>query len=294
MATEPRLPSDKVARKLERLYLGAQRTIVAQVRAAIRSGNLARAAERRMQLAAVLATLDQLGAATDPLARRLVEQAYTDGSDYAARGIAGQIGAHVSDVAVPASFTGVQADAVRTLAESITGRLDTARRTVGRQVADTYARAGRRATMRALLGAEGSPRAATADMVRDLRSRGVTGFVDRAGKRWALDSYAEMAVRTVTREAVVQGSMARMASHGIDLARVSAHASSCSICLPWEGRLLSLSGDTTEYQGEAVADASNVPPYHPRCKHSLSPVVVDVEALRQSMGVQVTRGVVRA
>ena len=294
MATEPRLPSDKVARDLERLYLGAQRAIMAQVQAALRSGNLARAAERRMQLAAVLATLDQLGAATDPLARRLVEQAYTDGSDYAARGIAGQIGAHVSDVQIPASFTGVQADAVRTLAESITGRLDTARRTVGRQVADTYARAGRRATMRALLGAEGSPQLAAAQLAKDLRSRGITGFVDRAGKQWRLDSYAEMAIRTTTREAVVQGSMDRMASHGIDLARVSSHGSACSICLPYEGRLVSLSGQTSEYQGEAVADASMVPPYHPRCKHSLSPVVVDVEALRQSMGVQVTRGVVRA
>ena len=284
MAVEPRLPSDVAAARLERLYLEAQRAITAQVRAALAAGNLERATERRMMLAAVLATLDQLGAATDPLARQLAAQAYEDGSTQTAKGIAGQIGAHVSDVRVPGSFTGVQTDAVRTLADSILGKLDTARRTVGRQVEDTYAKAGRRATMRALLGAEGSPRLASAQLQQDLRRRGVTGFVDRAGKRWALDSYAEMAIRTTTREAVVQGSMDRMASHGIDLARVSAHASSCSICLPWEGRLISLSGQTMDYQGEAVADASNVPPYHPRCRHSLSPVVVDVESFMREQG----------
>ena len=284
MAVERRLPSDVAAARLERLYLEAQRAITAQVRAALAAGNLERATERRMMLAAVLATLDQLGAATDPLARQLAAQAYEDGSTQTAKGIAGQIGAHVSDVRVPGSFTGVQTDAVRTLADSILGKLDTARRTVGRQVEDTYAKAGRRATMRALLGAEGSPRLASAQLQQDLRRRGVTGFVDRAGKRWALDSYAEMAIRTTTREAVVQGSMDRMASHGIDLARVSAHASSCSICLPWEGRLISLSGQTMDYQGEAVADASNVPPYHPRCRHSLSPVVVDVESFMREQG----------
>ena len=281
MATEPRLPSDHAAARLERIYAQAQRAIMAQAQAALAAGQLMRAQERRLQLAAVLATLDQLGAATDLLARQLAAQAYTDGAASVAHGIAGQIGAHVGDVAIPASFTGVQADAVRTLEDAILGKLDTARRTVGRQVEDVYAKAGRRAVMRGLLGAEGSPRAATADLTADLRRRGVTGFVDRAGKRWALDSYAEMAIRTTTREAVVQGSMDRMASHGIDLARISSHASSCSICLPWEGRLISLSGQTVEYEGEAVADASNVPPFHPRCRHSLAPVVVDVERFIQ-------------
>ena len=282
MATEPRLPSDQAAARLERLYLQAQRAIMAQVQAALSAGQLMRAQERRLQLAAVLATLDQLGAATDPLARQLAAQAYADGSASVAHGIAGQIGAHVGDVAIPASFTGVETHAVKLLEDAILGRLDTARRTVGRQVEDVYARAGKRATMRALLGADSSPQIATAELRRDLQRRGITGFVDRAGRKWSLDSYAEMAIRTTTREAVVQGSMDRMASHGIDLARISEHASSCTICLPYEGRLISLSGSTTEYQGEAVADASMVPPFHPRCRHSLSPVVVDVEEFIRS------------
>lgn len=285
MATEAALPSDARARELARIYASAQRTIMAQVQAALRAGNLDRATERRMQLAAVLSVLDQLGAATDPLARDLVRQAFTDGSALAARDVAKAAGVRIGSVHVPSSFTGVSRDAVATLEDSILGRLRTARQTVGRRVDDVYARAGRRQALRSLLGAEGSPQAATRALSRDLRRRGVTGFVDRAGKQWALDTYSEMVVRTVTREAVVQGQLTRMASHGVNLARVSTHGGSCAICVPYEGRLVSLDGGTSEFQGEAVADIGAVPtpPFHPHCRHTLEPVVQDIEILRQSM-----------
>lgn len=290
MATEAALPSDARARELARIYASAQRAIMAQVQAALRSGNLERATERRLQLAAVLALLDQLGAATDPLARDLARQAFTDGSALAAKDLAKTAGVRIGSVQVPSSFTGVSRDAVLTLEDSILGRLRTARQTVGRRVDDVYARAGRRQALRSLLGAEGSPRAATRALSRDLQRRGATAFVDKAGKQWALDTYSEMVVRTVTREAVVQGQLTRMASHGVNLARVSTHSSSCTVCLPYEGRLVSLDGSMSEYQGEAVADIGAIPtpPFHPRCRHTLLPQVVDIEALRQEMGVGVT------
>lgn len=285
MATEAALPSDARARELARIYASAQRAIMAQVQAALRTGNLFQATERRMQLAAVLALLDQLGAATDPLARDLARQAFTDGSALAARDVAKVAGVRIGSVQVPASFTGVSRDAVLTLEDSILGRLRTARQTVGRRVDDVYARAGRRQALRSLLGAEGSPRAATRALSRDLQRRGATAFVDKAGKQWALDTYSEMVVRTVTREAVVQGQLTRMASHGVNLARVSTHSSSCKICLPYEGRLVSLDGATSEFQGEAVADIGSVPtpPFHPNCRHTLEPVVQEIELLRQQM-----------
>jgi hypothetical protein len=185
------------------------------------------------------------------------------------------------------------------LQDSILGRLDAARQTVGRTVDDLYARAGRRAALRAVLGEAGSPEAAKrrmfADLMRDRAVRrmvneGGFGFVDKAGKRWALDTYSEMAVRTVTREAVVQGAIARMASHGIDLARVSSHASACAICVPWQGRLVSLDGQRPDYEGEAVTDLSSLPnggpPFHPNCRHTLQPVSVAVEDFRRQLAGQ--------
>lgn len=284
---------DRRERELTRVFRQAQATIVAQVRVALAAGQLERAQDRRLALAAVVATLDRLGAEVSPLARELVRAAVAQGAERAAKGIS----------LVPAgpldqgAFFQVSQAAVDTLTSTMLGRTDLAVRTVGRTVEDVYARAGRRAALRAVLGTEGSPRAARRQLVQDLlrdrdvrrlvRQDGVTGFVDRAGKRWALDTYAEMVVRTTTREAVVQGSLARMAAHGVNLARVSRHASPCDVCAPWEGVLVSLDGQTTAFQGEAVSSLGALPgggpPFHPNCRHTLQPVAARIEALRREL-----------
>lgn len=292
MARRPEyLPHDVIVDELAATFKASQRSILRQIQAAIRIGNLEFAAERRLQLAAVIAALDQLGAATEPAARRAVQEAFNDGSRTAAQAIGAQIGTRVL---VPESFTGVSVDAIRALQASATDRLGAARRTVGRRTEDLYAKAGRRAVVRALLGADGSPQTAARELRRDLLrdpevkklfKDGITGFVDRANKKWALDTYSEMVVRTTTREAVVQGQLIRMASHGVNVCRVSSHASSCEICRPFEGRLISLDGSVSEFQGVSVGDSSvPLPPYHPNCRHTIEPVVLEIEELRQEMG----------
>jgi hypothetical protein len=93
-----------------------------------------------------------------------------------------------------------------------------------------------------------------------------------------------MAVRTVTREAVVQGAIARMASHGIALARVSTHPGACEICIPFQGTLVDLAGTgITEYRGEAVSDTGELPPYHPNCAHSLMPVAGTLDSVLEEL-----------
>lgn len=295
MATDPRrLPHQRIVREIDALHREAERTIARQVRAAILSGDLATAQRRRLQLAAVIATLDRLGAAVDARARLLVRDAVSEGAEVTARQIAGL---RVTAPEIPGAFAGVSGEAVATLHESIANNLRGSRSTVGRQVADVYAREQRAATLRALLGADGSPRETRAELMRRLlqdqqvqrliATDGVTGFIDRAGRRWTLRSYSDMAVRTVTREAVVQGQLARMAAHGINLARISKHGTTCDICRPWEGRLVSLDGTTSSYEGEAVATLGALPnggpPFHPNCEHSLAPVAVRIERLAREL-----------
>lgn len=288
-AGEKRLPYEARQADLLRVLAAAQREIAAQVMAAIKAGNLNLAGARRLQLAAVLATLDQLGAHVDPAARQLVADAHAQGAAQAARTIA-QSGVTLPEI--PGAFNSVAVDAVAALQDAITGRLSAARRTVGRTVDDVYARAGRRAALRAVLGVEGSPQAAArqlaADLLQDkairkMAQQGGVGFIDKAGRRWQLDTYSEMVVRTTTREAVVQGATDRMISHGVNLARVTVHASSCEICKPYEGRLVSLDGTITDFEGEPVMDASQIPPFHPNCTHNLAPVVAAVEVTRRRL-----------
>jgi hypothetical protein len=72
--------------------------------------------------------------------------------------------------------------------------------------------------------------------------RGVTGFVDSRGHAWELAAYAEMAVRSVTARAAIDGHIDAMAEVGQGLVIVSDAPLECELCAPWEGEVLALTG----------------------------------------------------
>ena len=61
--------------------------------------------------------------------------------------------------------------------------------------------------------------------------RGITGFVDRSGRRWELESYAEMATRTATGRAQVDATLGRLSANGRDLVIVSNAPEECKVCV---------------------------------------------------------------
>lgn len=109
---------------------------------------------------------------------------------------------------------------------------------------------------------------ATQRMLNRFADRGVTGFVDKAGRKWDLASYAEMATRTVSGNAMLQGHVDRQLEAGRDLVLVSDHGGSCPICAPWAGRVLSISGKTPGYT--SLANARGAGLFHPNCRHSVT------------------------
>ena len=117
-----------------------------------------------------------------------------------------------------------------------------------------------------------------------LLADGVRGFTDSAGRQWSLESYTEMAVRTVTGQAAVAGHVDQLAQAGLDLVVVSDSPRECPLCRPWEGKVLSVSGQVgaviapSVTTGEAVtvkvagtlAEAKAAGLQHPNCTHSVS------------------------
>ena len=115
--------------------------------------------------------------------------------------------------------------------------------------------------------------------------QGITGFTDRAGRRWRIDSYVEMATRTQLTEARIQGHTNRLQAHGMDLVIVSDSPQECRLCRPFEGKVLSISGATvgaittpdllTDEPVQvdvmmSLADAKAQGLFHPSCTHSYS------------------------
>ncbi|MFE2994090.1 phage minor capsid protein [Nocardia sp. NPDC059246] len=74
--------------------------------------------------------------------------------------------------------------------------------------------------------------------------RGFDGQVDAKGRRYEFVSYAEMVVRSAVTHAEVDGYCAHVTASGHDLVIVSDVPGACTLCRPYEGAVLSISGAT--------------------------------------------------
>lgn len=108
--------------------------------------------------------------------------------------------------------------------------------------------------------------AAQRALTRFARS-GVTGFTDTAGRAWELESYVEMATRTASGRAMVEGRLEQYVEDGHDLVIVSDAPQECKLCRRWEGRVLSVRGLTSGYP--TVRDATDAGLFHANCRHDL-------------------------
>lgn len=115
------------------------------------------------------------------------------------------------------------------------------------------------------------------DLVKEMETNGITGFTDKAGRKWSMQAYGNMAVRTTARQAEVA---ALLTSDEYDLWQITKVGTTCPVCAPLEGRVYSKSGINPDYPPLTVA-FGKIDPYgsndlsntylniHPNCLHSL-------------------------
>lgn len=118
--------------------------------------------------------------------------------------------------------------------------------------------------------------ALAAELERDLARYGITGFVDAAGKRWSLRTYASMAARTTVMRAQIAGVCDRVVARGGDLVRIAGpldYPDGCPAAVlsgPY-----SVTGATRERNGVRIITLDEAirryGVFHPRCRHWLVP-----------------------
>lgn len=93
-----------------------------------------------------------------------------------------------------------------------------------------------------------------------LAERGLTAYLDKAGRQWTLPAYATMATRTAATRLALAVQMQAMAARGLDLVMIdkTSTAEGCPRCLPFEYRVLSLSGQTPIGTAVSVVDANGL------------------------------------
>ncbi|WP_402843765.1 phage minor capsid protein [Microbacterium sp. GXS0129] len=140
--------------------------------------------------------------------------------------------------AVPGS-----AQAVAMVALSLQSRLEALEQRITRYPQDAYQRIVSIYTPGTLLGVTTS-RVQQARAVQRFLAEGIPGFVDRAGRRWTIGAYAEMAGRTSVNRAFTDAGIWRMQQAGINLVTVVRGLDSCRKCADWAGAILSTDGTT--------------------------------------------------
>jgi hypothetical protein len=205
---------------------------------------------------------------------KAVEGAYQSGSAQAI----GELGTtQIANIA--ADVTALDRYRIRTLIGAATDSLRATHLRILRTAQDAYRTIVTEAAAQVVTGTASKWPAVQAGLNR-FADQGITGFVDSAGKRWSLQSYTEMAVRTATTQASVEGHVNRLSANGFDLVRISDHAEECPLCRPFEGQVFSSEGKTPGYPTLESARAAGL--FHPNCGHSVGIYIEGVSKPRQT------------
>ncbi|MBX6356326.1 MAG: phage capsid protein [Micromonosporaceae bacterium] len=240
------------------------------------------------------AVVDELGKATRLEVFDAVAEAYNRGH----RAAVAELGALSDRARQLVDDITPNAQAVDRLAAEAVQVVTATHRSILRAVVDGFRRIIAEVTATPLLGT-GTRRQATQDAMRRFADQGITSFVDRAGRRWALTSYAEMAVRTSVARAATEAHARTLTEAGIELVVVSDAPRECPLCRPWEGKVLTLTGPegarTVEVE-HAIEDGRMVRVrvagsldearlaglQHPNCRHSVSAYTPGLTTVEQA------------
>lgn len=244
--------------------------------AAAFAGQRARAAALLHQYQTILADLNDEAAAWIELN---IPRAYGAGiefadgctGDYRRAGISLRArGSGVTGRTEREVFAQVHREAIQAVTESMLNVMSAAAQQIGRRVDDAFRREGMLAVARGIVAGR-----ARVDVSRELEQRlkelGRTDFVDKLGRHWPLDRYAEVVARTTMREAMTQGTINRLREHGVQLAQVSAHHAT-DFCIYYENVIVSI-GPEPHPVYPPIGAIGGGPPFHPNCVHVLTPFV---------------------
>ncbi|KEZ35851.1 phage minor capsid protein [Frankia sp. CeD] len=276
---------DRIRKAYEDLELG----LIAQIARAVGrgQGSLGGALARRGALRrATRKLLDALARRLHSEMPRLIEEAYQIGADEAARGLArmrrldedqrprrespGGRGRVLpirpplrSRLPGPASRDELAERLIREFHPQVLRGVDDVYRRI---VAEVYAPA---------LAGQATRLEASQRALARFAEEGVSGFTDKAGRRWRIESYAEMAMRAAFARATIAGALDTYRAQGITCVAVPNIPYECEKCRPFEGKTLSITAGKPPRGVQIFTSLENAIArgfLHPNCRHGILPV----------------------
>lgn len=281
------MPADRTvgaqyAQSVIDLYVEVERDIAAVIAAQVRKGTT------HDELSAKLAALTEVRRAAEaamrkidgklaPAVRRALHAAAVAGARSAqvdllkikdARAVGRRLGELDRNLINSPSLLRLAA----TLAPALERKLASTHLQVVRSAGDIYQHAIAAQSAPGVLAGVLTRREASQKALDALWQKGITGFVDKAGRNWNLASYVEMATRTTVAQVSIQAHLDQLKQNGQNLVQVSSDGAPCPICRPWEGRVLTVDGsghstDPNVTVSGTVDQAIGAGLFHPSCRH---------------------------
>ncbi|MFQ9509509.1 MAG: phage minor capsid protein [Lachnospiraceae bacterium] len=173
-------------------------------------------------------------------------------------------------------FFGMNDKKITALHNSASHDIKKAQSAVLRRMDDIYRKTVYKATMYMTAGTKSLEQAIDL-ATKDFLEKGIDCIEYKNGSRVNIASYAEMAIRTASHRAVLLGEGKERDKWGIHTVIVSAHANTCPLCAPWQGKILIDDVFSSGTKEEALklgypllSDAIREGFLHPNCRHTVT------------------------
>lgn len=227
-------------------------------------------------MARINAELEALGIDVDKWARHEIPQYYLDGANIAQQDLRA-LGVEISK---NKNFAVINKEAIIALTDEVAQAFAQSISAISRNARQVLSDALKQQLNFIIAQGklEGQARKTISNAVaQQLKDQGLSALQDKAGRNWTFENYSRMLVRTKAVEARNQGLANRALTSGYDLVQVSNHRTDHPACAAWEGRILSLTGNTPGYPTLQQAIESGL--FHPNCEHAINILVPELAKL---------------
>lgn len=228
---------------------------------------------QRDRATAMLARVDAVVKSLDAETQRFIQKEVP--ATYFATGQAAKEQARKLGLTIPSAFGQIHTQAIAAAADD--AMLKFGHTMVGiKRSAEEYVKLAQQRAIREQIAAGQIRGAAAEELAKEVKGmiedQGITALIDRGGKRWQLDTYAEMLTRQVLANSGRDGVFNTAQEYGLDLAEITTHNTDHEECARWEGKVVSLSGKTPGYPSLDTAISEGL--FHIGCKHGYA-IVTD-------------------
>lgn len=252
--------------ELEQIYLDAERNLIK----IINSSDTYTPSEKERIISRVKSQLSDLSSAVKSKIGGDIRTSYKSGKHDGAE-LLRDVGENVKY-----SFSKIDFEAVRAIQDETFAMVGDSIAGVNRSITKILADATNQRVKAKFI--EGRVSGGTLKQISDSVAGAIKdGFItlkDKGGREWKLADYSKMLVQTKMTESANTGMMNQLSDYGFDLVQVSRHGGACKLCVPWEEKILSISGRSVgKVSGvvDSVDNAKSAGLFHPRCRHRLVP-----------------------